>query len=475
MERIKTTSAGGEPRDRYSTFAWRWYFGNVAALILLVLVPVWLKTALHRFHNYDLGIFAQALHSIRLGDLNPFLPALNIPIFNDHFDPILIVFAPLARIMEPAYAALTIEHMLVILSPLPILLLCRKEVRHLPYVCFAVTYLLFNRGTISALNFPVHPTTWASLFIVLLAVSIAGRRYGLLLFASVCLMACKEEFPFVVAMIGACFLLKRQFKIGSAMLVLAIAWCAVAFGLRPMLVGETHHYGSRILMPIMTDPVTTLGTCFSDLKGLKRLLQCCLPFLPLIIWGIRNRVSPDWLLLSGVIPMLAIRFLDGAWAFHYMAPVAALFVAAAWRKDQPGLPVRYAVAGAVIVILTSIGPISKTVSIYGSVQDLSSMRMKAIDDARSQLIREADGKALVEGNLSPLLAKRPGVFQIGGVQPPQEYRYLFTEKPPSGDPWPLKHSDIVKIIDEWRNRPSSVVIRDDEFIFFAEKKMSANQ
>ena len=457
-------------RDDTAVFAWWWYVGNILAVLFPVLVPVWLKTALDRFHNYDLGIFAQALRTIRINDLNPFLPALSLPIFNDHFDPILILFAPLARILEPAYAALTVEHLLVILSPLPILLLCGKNPRHTYFVCFGTTYLLFNRGAISALSFPVHPTTWASFFIVVLAMAAVARRHWLLMFASVCLMACKEEFPFAVAIIGLGLMWRRDFRIGTTLLVLAFAWCAVAFGLRPMLAGTTHDYAGRVLTPVLTDPFTTLHGRFGRLGETKRLLQCCLPLVPVFVWVVKRRVSPNWLLLSAALPLLAIRFLDGAWGFHYMAPVAALLVAAIWRMDQPGLPLRYAVAGVLITILTSISPIVKTVSVYGAARQLSGGRMAAIEDVRERLLRAPDGRALVGGNLTPLLAERPDVFQIGGVQPTQEYRFLFTEKPPEGDPWPLKYSDVQKIIDDWRNRSSSVVLRDDAFVFFAENR-----
>lgn len=451
-----------------AAFAWWWYCGHVVAVSLLVLFPVWLKTAQHGFHNYDLGIFAQALQAIRLDDLNPFLPALNMPIFNDHFDPILILFAPLARLLPPAYAALTIEHMLVLLSPLPILLLCRKAPHHFAYACLATTYLLFNRGMMSALSFPVHPTTWASFFIVLFAMAAAERRHGMLLVSSVLLMACKEEFPFVVATVGVCLVCRKDFRIGIAILALSLIWCLVAFGVRPMFAGETHHYASRVLTPILTDPFTTLGTRLSDLKGMKRLFQCVLPLIPLVVWGIRNRISPNWVLLSGALPLLAIRFLDGAWSFHYMAPVAALFAVGMWRKDQPRLPFGYVLAGALMAILTSISPISKGVATYGTIRDFGGKRMTAIEDARFHLLRETNGNALVEGNLTPLLARRKGVFQVGGVQPAQEYRFLLTEKPPGGDPWPLNHADIQEIMDDWRSRSSTVIHRDDDFVFFAE-------
>jgi len=467
---VKTDDDRERPAQR-SAWAWWWYLGNGAALVTLVLVPVWIKTALHQFHNYDLGIMAQALHRIRSGNLNPFLPGLNLPLFNDHFDPIVVLFAPLSRLLEPAYAALTVEHVLILLSPLPVILLCRKQADQLWFACFATSYLLFNRGIVSALSYPVHPTTWAALFAVILAAAVAARRFALATLAAVLLMGCKEEFPFVVALLGLCLLLRKERKAGSAMLILACAWCIAAFALRPMLVGETHDYAGRVLRPILTHPIETLGRRLREGEGIRRFVLCILPLLPLALWLRKSRSSPDWTILAAVTPLLAIRFLDGAWKFHYMAPVAALILFTFWRREEArALPRRYAIAAAVIAIFTSIGPLAETVSVYASAPELRGPHRAALDEAMTILRRNPGGKALVEGNLTPLLAARPDVFQIGGPQPLQDYRFLMAEKPPAGDPWPLKPSDILRLIETWRQDSSLRILRDDAFVFLAEKR-----
>ena len=461
-------TAAAPPRP--AAIAWTWYAGNAALLALLGLVPVWIRTALHLYHNYDLGIFAQALHSIRPGDLNPFLPALDLRLFCDHFDPILVLVAPLGWLLEPAFAALAVEHALVLLAPLPILLLCRKNPEDTPFACLATTYLLFNRGILSALAFPVHPTTWAAFFVVAVGVCAIARRWAWLALAAILLMACKEEFPFAVLMLGLALGGQRRFRIAAVLVGLAAGWLILAFGVRPWLLGATHGYASRVLSPLLADPVATVWERLRGLGEAKRLFQCLVPLLPAGLWLGWRRTPLHWPILVAALPLLAIRFLDGAWRFHYLAPVAPLFLLALWRPKATRLPWGCAVLGILITFLSSGNPLRKGVSAYAAIPELRGARRMAIEQARAHLLDRPEGRALVEGNLVPLLARRADVFQIGGVQPAQPYRFFLAEKPPCGDPWPLAHSDIERITDEWRTDARATVLQDDAHVFLAERK-----
>jgi uncharacterized membrane protein len=447
---------------------WRWYRWNVIVLILLCLIPVWIRTALHQYHNYDLGIFAQALHGIRLDTLNPFIPALNIELFRDHFDPILILASPLGKILEPAYAVLLVEHLLILLAPLMVVLACHRDRESTPFLCFAISYLLFNRGIMSALGFPVHPTTWAAFFVVAIGVVTANRHWVLLGLAAILLMACKEEFPFPVLVLGICLAVQKHFKIGFTLIVLGAVWLVVAFGLRPLLLEDTHRYASRVLSPLMEAPISAIWARLRSIGDAKRLFQCLLPLLPAAFWLFRQKATPNWPMLLSVVPLLAIRFLDGAWKFHYLAPVAPFLLLATWKPDLDKLPWRHAALGIAITVLGSASPIQDHIRVYADIGRLFGERRAVIEEARTYLLDNPVGRAVVGGNLTPLLASRGQVFQIGGAQPEQPYRFLLTEKPPNGDPWPWSHSDIDRIINEWRINPETTVLRDDSHIFFAE-------
>lgn len=459
---------------KHPAILWRWYAANALLLIAAVLIPVWLKAADARYPNYDLGIFAQALHRFSFADPNPFLGAINARVFSDHFDPILLPFAPLARLLAPDFAALLAEHLLLLLAPLPVILLTRSGRIPVPLAFAAIPFLFFNRGMLSALDFPVHPTTWAATFVMVFAFTLARGRLPAILLSAALLMACKEEYPFAVAMAGFGLLFGPRRKTGLLLLAAALLWLGLAFGLRPWLTGPTQPYAARILDPFLADPLGLTLRRLTDWKSFKRLFQVLLPLLPLFYWHLRARRGWNWPLLLAAMPLLAIRFVDQAWKFHYLAPIGAFALAVLFsdRNDSP-IPRWTAVASLALLLGFGFGPVIKLASVYGgriAPSETQAARRTALAEARLFLLNEKEGGVLAEGNLLPRLAAHPGVFQIGGVQRAdgRTFRFVLAEKPPAGDPWPLTGAQVTTLLETWRRAPGTRIIRDDSLLFFAE-------
>ena len=87
----------------------------------LVVAPVWLRAARYCYSNYDFGIYVQALARLSPSDLNPWLSGRQIHIFNDHFDPVLLLVQPLADVLPPFQAGLLAEALLGLLAVGPAL------------------------------------------------------------------------------------------------------------------------------------------------------------------------------------------------------------------------------------------------------------------------------------------------------------------------------------------------------------------
>ena len=453
---------------------WRGYAACALLLAAAVLVPVWLKAADARYHNYDLGIFAQALHRFSLADPNPFLGALNARIFSEHLDPVFIPFAPLARVLRPDFAALFAEHLLVLLAPLPVILLARRGRIPVSLAWIAVPYLLFNRGLLSALDFPVHPTTWAATFAVGFAAALLSGRLALVLPAAVLLMACKEEYPFAVFMAGGVLLFGRGRRTGIWLIAISCVWLALAFILRPWLTGPTQPYAARILDPLVADPLGLLWRRLSDPKPLGRLLELVAPVLPLVVWQVRSRRGWNLPLLAAALPLLAIRFIDQAWKFHYVAPLGAFAVAAVFAGDaRQRVPRGVVVLSLVLLAGIAAGPTAKIAAAYGdrlAPTGAQRTRREALSDAAARLRADPAGGIRVAGNLFPGLADLPGIFQLGGVQRAAHgsFRWILAEKPPAGDPWPLTDAELDAMIGRWRRTKGIRIHRDDEGLFLAE-------
>jgi len=96
--------------------------------------------------------------------------------------------------------------------------------------------------------------------------------------------------------------------------------------------------------------------------------------------------------------------------------------------------------------------------------------VQAIEAGRRFLLEQEEGRVLAQGNILPGLVRRPEVYQLAGTHPPglHEYRFVFVEKPPSGDPYPLSYERVSELIGLWRERPGTRVILDDPHVFLAE-------
>ncbi|WP_253817386.1 DUF2079 domain-containing protein, partial [Myxococcus xanthus] len=214
---------------------------------VFVVVPVWLQAAQACFPNFDLGIYSQAMARLSLTEPNPWISARQVFIFNDHFDPILWVAHPLARIIPPMWAALVVEALFVLLTVAPLLWLHLKGLLSRNALVLLAALLLLSPSMVEAVKFPVHPTTWSALPWVLTGFAFHLRRQGLLLASLVLLFACKEEFAFGGVMLTLALFLRGERRLATCVGALSLAWLAWVYGLRPWLLGSTVDYTFRLI------------------------------------------------------------------------------------------------------------------------------------------------------------------------------------------------------------------------------------
>jgi len=446
-------------------------------LVVLVTVPVLLDAGRYCLHNLDLGIFAQALHLMSRGELNPWLSVHNVRAMSDHFEPILPLLSPAAARVDPRYALILMESAFVLAGCVPVLLMLRARLltRGLALACIAAVF--FNRGVVYALRFPVHPSTWSGLPLGLFCFFLLRRSRTGMVASLLFLLAFREEFAWVGLMAGSWFLWReRDRPLGWALLLLSLSWAAFAFVLRPLLWGDTILYGTALLGRALLSPLQTLAPYVTRTDSWARIADILLPLLPLAVWLRREGVPPNCVVLWAILPVLAIRFLGNAWWHHHAAPVftGLLFV---FLPSRPGLrPPRWVVlAMGILLLATNGGTLRKAFYAYSGIPHQqkclpSADRIAAIEAGRSFLIRHPEGRALVQGNILPGLVRRPEVYQLAGTHPPglHEFRYVFVEKPPSGDPYPLSYQRVAELVELWRGQPGSHVVQDDPHVFLAE-------
>jgi hypothetical protein len=93
--------------------------------VLLVSAPTWLRARAFGFSNYDFGIYSQAVARLALDPPNPWLSGRQLYVFNDHFDPILFLTLPFARVFPAPQVGLITEALCALLALAPLAWLAR--------------------------------------------------------------------------------------------------------------------------------------------------------------------------------------------------------------------------------------------------------------------------------------------------------------------------------------------------------------
>src|SRR5215207_9385987 len=232
--------------------------------------------------RFDLGNMTQAVWSTAHGDP---LAVTNLAgeqttRLASHFDPILVLLAPLWLVWPSPETLLVAQAVAIALGALPVFWLARKHLdSERAALGFALAYLLYPATQWVALS-EFHPVALAC---------------PLLPFAICAALACatKEEIPLAVAGLGVWYALARRRRVAG--ITIAVAETATA----ALALGVVAHYNeggdpfaaryeevggspTGILKTLVTDPLTIARAVF-DREGSAYLLALFVPlaFLPL--------------------------------------------------------------------------------------------------------------------------------------------------------------------------------------------------
>ena len=445
-------------------FAWLTLFGSYG----------WTTVPRYCAEHYDFGIYVQAIAGFSWHDLNPWLSARGVHIFNDHFDPILLTALLFRPFLSASLAALVTEQTFILASLLPVAWLWSRGRLGGIEALMLCSLLLFSAGTVDAAFFPVHPTTWTLLPAMLLAVAWIGASDGLLLVALVLFLACKEEHVFCGPFLALGLLTQGRAGAAWAVLLLSVWWGTFAFVLRPELLGPTTPYLQDTLAEFSRAPVATLIDS-ARAPELGRLGTLLVPFAPFAVWSIRTKRAPSWALLLATLPLLASRFLAGKWAYQYGPPLIGLWVAALVPALAWGRVARWVPLATLILLATSLeNPLRRAIARLSpsgpTVCTGDRLRLDGLQKGIEYLHEHRDEAALVSSTLVAPLADRPEIYALGSSQRLSRfpYRYLFLEKPPYGYDWPLSREEVYAKIEAYRRQRDTRIIFENQYVLLAE-------
>jgi uncharacterized membrane protein len=361
--------------------------------------------------RFDLGNMTQAVWSTAHG--HP-LAVTNLAgeqstRLASHFDPILVLFAPLWLIWPSPETLLVAQAVALALGALPVFWLARKHLdSERTALGFALAYLLYPATQWVALS-EFHPVALACPLLLFAFWYLDEDR--LLPFAICATLACatKEEIPLAVAGLGVWYALARRRRVaGIAIAVAGTAAAAIALGVvahynegGDPFAGRYEEVGGSptgILKTFLTDPLTIARAVF-DSEGLAYLLALLVPlaFLPL--------AAP--LALVPALPDLALNLLSSTDTqtsihFHYVAPlVPGVFAAAIFAAARLKRPVVKPLVVLVLASNVALGAIPLWSGIPGG-EDLQSdaALVSAHDRTAARALRLIPDDAIVSASNS---------------------------------------------------------------------------
>lgn len=229
------------------TLAWS------AVMIRLGVIRHWALTS----NLYDLGIFENILYRTSHGD------ALGCSVYpsqthmTEHFDPLLIVLAPIYRAIPAAETLIVIQVLWLGSATVPLFLLTRRllDERAAALVCAALLSSSFLHAN-ALWDFHSITLAWPLVFWAALAFE-ARARNGLFI-AVAALLLVREDIAVVTIGFAIWVALdRRSRRDGLALLALAVAWVlATAFVLAPEAGVAAHgaRFGGGGLIALITSP-----------------------------------------------------------------------------------------------------------------------------------------------------------------------------------------------------------------------------
>ncbi|WP_405742521.1 DUF2079 domain-containing protein [Streptomyces sp. NBC_01525] len=367
--------------------------------------------------SWDLGIFEQAVRGYaHLGAPIVDLKGPGTNILGDHFSPVLILLAPLYRLLPSPMTLLTAQAALFALSSVPVTRTAARYLGRARGLAIGVAYGL-SWGVQKAVDFDFHEIAFAMPLLAFALEAVVRGRWT----AAVCwaapLVLVKEDLGVTAAAIGMVVLVRARRAVPLAVALVGFGLTATAVTLGVIIPGfngtGSYDYWTKLGGDGAAGPGIGVGT------ALHTLLWVLLPTT-----GLLALRSP---LLLAAVPTLGWRFVSHEphyWGidWHYNAvlmPVVLLaLVDALDRSGRSPRPWLRGLAGqlpaaclAAALALTTTLPLSR-------LTESETYRIPPEAAAADRLLATVPDGASVEADIRPLsrLVSRTRVFWIGDTR-----------------------------------------------------------
>ena len=410
---------------------------------------------------YDFGIHDQAVwkYAHFQGFENTVMGFSNV--LGDHFDPIMMLFAPVFWIWDDAKALLVAQALVVALGIFPAFFIAKRHLKNSFCAGLLSAAYGLSIGIISAIAYPVHDLALVGTFFLFAYDFLEkNKKVGYWTFIILALL-CKENVSIMIAAFGLyLFVFRKGFrKTGLATFVLAtLYFAAVMKFILPALANHYNHWiylnwgkdPLDVLKNILLRPIDFVRAFFDNPEKTQTLKYGLGSFAFLFL------AAPS--LLFVIVPILAERFLStkdttwGVW-FHYSAPLmSVLFIATVVGiKRIVQISSKFLKAEAVLVLLSFAVLFSGLIMNYhkqGPLVQLVNLKWDKMGEREKQLNEiiksiPADVSVSAQSDLLPHLSHRNKIYMFPNIN---NSEYVVLEK--NGNTWPLVEKSYFENVEK---------------------------
>lgn len=286
--------------NRFRSFLTKHLF--ITALIGFFLTA-YLIIGIQKYNRFEAG--DDLAHSAQpvwhLSRLEPPLSSVlhNIS-FHDHFDPILVFFAPFYSLWPDARVLIIIQQVIVVLGVLPVYLYSKRKIKSRLIPLFVSFLYLYFIGIQSAISSDYHSATILATFIGLAIYFMEIKKWSYYWPVFILGLLCREDMSFYLFSLGIYgFIVKKERKVGLITAFIAVFYYYLIYNFfLPLFTGQAvfSHYSvgtkstpSSIINILLTSPYEFFKSFIHPLVKVRNILLTAfsfgfLPFFSSLYW-----------------------------------------------------------------------------------------------------------------------------------------------------------------------------------------------
>lgn len=418
---------------------------------------------------------------------NPFLTQHDLGFFNDHFAPGILSVVPLLWLTGFSPFTLLVWEWLWWFLALVVIFSWGKKHKSISWSLWACFFVLFTKGHLAGLNFPIHPDTWSIPFWLGLVWAIRFDKFKWVMMMALGASIFKESFPFAFVGLAAYYFLSRQWKRSLVMGAFALSYLILAFKIRPLIVGELYNYSGSAISGLFDDPYNYLKVRIVDFHYLVAF-KLFYPFVIPLIFIIKKEVKNTKHFIVPVMmtwaPLMLLHFLTNKIYDQYAPALVSLplgvvlFSSFLPEKNEERID-RVLIFSFLLFVISASSLYTKHLRfLVTSKTDkciINSEKSSEFKEVKKLIKKLPIEKRLYStgGAIPNIYRAGMKIYQFGGLHDEDDYiyDYVLIEKKGSGDIFPIPKENIDHLYHSCLNQGKTVLF-DGKYFYLGEGKFT---